>query len=142
MDATRACRHSTCAVPPILNPTLDGGDERSVSCPSRCVPGTEPGTRRPGRWVGPEPVRASFCICYIRVSINLESRRRLVRHDAQKPRQHSAGGSRFLCHIYNRFRCNKFVWKLGPGRRCARCSSLLPSASDVTCKLKSVLSTQ
>jgi len=31
--------------------------------PFASVPGTEPGTRRPGRWVGPEPVRASFCIC-------------------------------------------------------------------------------
>lgn len=76
------------------------------------------------------------------VSAKCEARRLLAPHDAERPRQHSAGGSRFLCHIYNRFRCNKFIAKLGPGRRCAECTSLLPSATDVMCKLKSVLSTQ
>jgi hypothetical protein len=63
IDTTRACRDSISTAALILNPPLDGGDERSTSCPSPCVPVTEPGTRWPGCWVGPEPVRASFCIC-------------------------------------------------------------------------------
>jgi hypothetical protein len=45
IDTIRTCSDSICTVPPILNPPLNRGDERSVSCPNRYVPGTEPGTR-------------------------------------------------------------------------------------------------
>jgi len=39
MDATRACRDSISTAALIRNPTPDGGDERSTSWPSLCVPG-------------------------------------------------------------------------------------------------------